>query len=364
MIKQTHFFLLFLFLMSCASPQKSFNKGDYAKAYKSALKNLKKGKKNRKDKTILNKSFQQIYDEKQADIASLMGSSFIEDWELAYKEYGELIDYYDDGRQYLDDKYSIKMKFVDEDSKKLGDDIALSYYELGLDQMALFRESNNKLHAQDANVYFQKVVAYGGAQADLDALLQVSYEQGIVQILVEAYAPFEQRYNWEIDRQFSDIERESSGFYVYSYERVLTEPDCSMQIDLSSIDRRVDEDRNFQTFTEQIQDGYDSRTDTSGVTTRVPRYIDVQGQVTTISENITYRWRAAVSFRGNREYCDFRSRNFEAEEIVRNERYELSGDQRAIPDRYNRDNYSSEDQDDIVDELLDDLYRDIRRSYF
>ena len=92
-----------LIVMSCASPQKSFDKGNYLKAYTSAVKDMKKGKKSRKTASILNQSFNELIKEKTASAENYLSSNDIEDWEEGYEDYVDLLELYDKGHQYIDD---------------------------------------------------------------------------------------------------------------------------------------------------------------------------------------------------------------------------------------------------------------------
>jgi len=351
-------------LIACSSPQKSFEKGNYEKAYKAVLKDLRKGKKNRKDKSILNKSFNELFKQKTIEAERYLSSNEIEDWEVAYGEYDELIDLYREGKGYLDNSYDSSMEGVIDEYEQLGQDIAINYFELGNMSMDGYYEGYNKSYAQDAFLFYEKTASYDLDYPAIDSLLDDSYKLAVVNILVEANAPFERSYEWEIDRRFSDIERESKGFYQITYERNLLNVDCALEMDFSSLDSYVREDRTREQFSEEIEDGYESRVDTSGKTTRIPIYRTVTGEVTTIREVLTFRWRVAVGVRGDRDYCDFRNRTFDAEENTSRERYELSGDRRAIPARYDRRQNDFEDEDDLVEDLIDQLYREISNYYF
>jgi len=360
------FYILILIIpFACSSPQKSFDKGNYEKAYKGALKEFKKGKRSRKAKTLMNKSFEELIKEKSNEAEKYLASDVIEDWEVAYREYDDLLDLYYDGKAYLDQSYVNRMQKMEDSTNELQSDIALNYHDLGQMSMHEYEDTYSKLAAQDAFRYFEKTKAYDADFEDIDMKLRDAYDKAVVVMLVEADAPFEVSYSWEIDQRFSDIENESRDFYLLRYERNLTSVDCVMEIDFASLDVSRRESSNSETFSREIEDGYDTKVDTSGNTTRIPRYRTIRGTVTTIAENLNYRWRVAVNIQGDREYCDFDNRYFDAEELIVNERYELSGDREAIPDRYKqRPDNRTVREDDVAEELIDELYRDIVRYYF
>lgn len=364
MKKYLQLLIVTMFITACSSPQKSFEKGNYKKAYRAALKNIKKGKKSRKDRTILNRSFNELIKQKSDIAETHLNSDIIEDWERGYAEYEELIDLFYDGKVYLDEDFDRQMAVIETSNDALGKDLAINYFELGNMSMEGFMDTYNKGYAQEAFAYYTKTRHYDDGYARIDSLLDDAFNKGVILILVEADAPFERSYEWEIDRKFSDIERESSGFNQIVYEGMV-EADCVLEIDFSSLDRDIRESRSVENFQERTEDGYETRVDTSGNTIKETKYRNIEGTVTTIAESISYSWRVAVNVRGNRGYCDFRNRNFNEEVTVVNERYQLSGDDRAIPSRYKRDNNSRDvDEDDMVEDLLDELYREISNYYF
>jgi len=256
---------LIVFIAACRSPQKSFDKGNYEKAYKAALKSIKKGKKSRKDKTILNKSFNELVKLKSDKAQTHLYSDMIEDWEVAYAEYGELLDLYYSGKVYLDSDFDRQMASIETATDSLGGDIAENYYELGKMSMEGYDDTYNKGYAQEAYAYYSKTLAYDNEYAEIDSLLDDAYNKGVILILVEADSPFDRSYSWEIDRRFSDIERESSGFNQIVYERMI-EADCVLEIDFSSLDRDIRESRSVESFQERIEDGYETKVDTAGRT--------------------------------------------------------------------------------------------------
>ena len=363
-MKNPLIYFLAIAMLACSSPQKSFEKGQFRKAYYAALKNLKKGKKNRKDKTILKKSFAELYGEHNLEFERYLRSDYLEDWEEAYSKLDKLTEIYYDGKLYLDESYVAKFENIEGELADLGANIAQGYYELGQENMSQFQFNRDKLLAQVAHQSFKKSAEFGATFEDLDLLIEQSFEQGAIYILVEAKAPFNVEYNWEIDRTFDDLEDESSGFKVVAYERMLSVVDCQMEIDFSSLDRFRDERRSTQSFTERIEDGTEIEIDTAGNKTTVPKYREIRGEVETTRETITFRWRVAVNIFGDTGYCDFDNRTFVQEESVINEFYRLSGDERAIPQEYRSTRNIDIDEDDIAEDLIEELYEEIEDYYF
>ncbi len=356
--------LMVFLVLSCASPQKSFNKGDYDKAYKSALKILKKGKKSRKDLTTLNKSFEQILRREQAEIADYNRSDVIEDWEEAYVLYDELLDKYEEGKSYLDNDFDVTMDIVYDEQEKLRTDIGESYYNLGELQLEDYDETGNKLAAQEAYYMYTKADEYGHIDPLLSERQAYARTAGVITVLVIAEERWGISFAYDIDREFSRIERRSQDFREVLYERRV-EADCTIELEFSDLDRRVRENRSNQTYREEVQDGFETRQDTSGTTTQVPRYVTVSAQVTTIREEITFEWEARARIFGERDYCsDYRQRTFRADEVLINEIYEIRGDTRAVPQEFQDSRYDNRREEEIVRALIEELYDDFERAYF
>ncbi|MBT8189412.1 MAG: hypothetical protein KJO29_03195, partial [Bacteroidia bacterium] len=79
----------------------------------------------------------------------------------------------------------------------------------------------------------------------------------------------------------------------------------------------------------------------------------------------TYNWRVRGNVRSLSPYCKARNESFEVERTITRESYVLSGDKRAIPDRYKRrnENFTRQQEEDIIEELIEDIYREIVHYY-
>ncbi len=357
------FFFTCVLFFACSSPQKSFDKGNYEQAFSSALKNLNKGKSDRKDRNILNDSFERLYDEKLTEAESFLRSDVLEDWEEAHELYGEIIELYDDGSKYLSADFDTGMEDVYNSQDQLGTDLAVSFHKLAQESMLAFDETSNKLAAQEAHYLYERTQFYNPNFPDIDEALDRALLEGTVLILIDADAPFEPSYEWEIDREFDDIERAGSQYVDIRYNRLVQDPDCVLEINFGRLDIDSRESSRTERFTEEVEDGFETSVDTSGQEIRVQQYRTIEGSVTTITEEIRYEWDMSVRPSGIREYCNFRQRIFSADERVQIERYELSGDRDAIPSRF-RESDTRIDEDDIVDDLIEDLYDQFRRYYF
>lgn len=356
--------LAILFLFSCASPQRHFKKGNYEKAYKGALKELEKQQDSRKNKSLLNKALKELVFENQKNGRLLLRSDHIEDWESAYRKNIDLLTLYEEGRRYVLNKWANRMDSLELFNDKLEQDIAINYWQMGLDNMENFQESFNKLEAQDAHHYFLKADEYKYEDERIDSLLEVSYELGLIHILFETDV-WDMSYNWLIDNKFRNIIHESHGFLMVHYENNLSYADCRIDINFNSIERKDRDYSSTEDFTKEILDGYDTVVDSTGQSQSIPRYITITGSVNIIETQRTYSWRVRSNVRTLTPFCQMRNERFEVNRSISIEKYILSGDKRAIPDRYKRRNeeFSRQQEDDLIENLIEDIYHEIVRYY-
>jgi len=359
--------LVILGAVACASPQKSFNKGDFDKAFSSSLKNLKKGKNERKDKSILNKSFNELLKDYQNSKEDLLGSNLIEDWELAYLSAEDIILKYEDANRYLDSEFDSPMRTISNDNIELAKDIADNYMILADEEMLAFEETGNKLIARDAHGMYLKVVEYAERNKflDLNKKLEYSLAAGLIRVLVLTEV-WDRSYSWDVNRKFDDIERvKTDPFTVVDFEKNNGNYDCVIEVEFSSLNINENTTTENESFSERVIDGYNTVTDTSGTSKKEPIYKTVTGEVVITKIKRLYNWRVQVRPDGIRQYCDYGLQYLEAEEGDWSESYRITGDERAIPETYkNGDEGFRRSESDIIDDLIDNIYDDFRREYF
>lgn len=353
-----------IIFLSCASPQKSFKKGDYEKAYTSALKSLKKGEKDRKLKTILNNSFDELYRQHLDKAEKLIASGYIEDWEEAYLHMNKVIVFYVEGSAYLDNEIDESIRVLKADSDSLKTDLAQGYYDLADEKIKAFESNNDKNLARESHQFYLKSLEYGYDDKDIADQVDYAYQGAVIVLNVIAEAPYERSFGWEIDRRFDDLENESENYLEVVYDNRNVRADCNMEIQFSNFRRNLDENYSTRSFSERVEDGYETQVDTSGKTTRVQKYATVTGEVTITSEEYTFEWGAYARTYGDNRYCDFPDRRFDERERRTNERYQVRGDRRAIPNQYLNDRVENINEERIAEEMIDDIYNQVRRYYF
>lgn len=353
--------LLVIFcISSCSSPQKLYEKGKYDKAYDAALSEVKE-KKDRKSKVLLNKAFAKWLDNVRGDMIVLADGYEIDDLKHNLDLYADVDDRYAQGSVYLDDENHIKydQMVVDQDAE-----IDATYAE-GLALIADYRIRQEKRNAQAAYYHFRLVNEYAQTDyPDLDQLMADALDLGTIVYNVTAQLDFGLSYEWDVDRRFDDMEGRD-GFVQVIYNGPSSVGDCQVVCDFSRLEENYRTDVSNQNFSKEIEDGYKTHVDTSGNTIKTPQYRTVTGTVQTTRTSKIIAWRVDLEVRNVTGHCDLREYRFTEQVVDEVDEYATGGDDRAIPSKFfQQNNQRLEDTDDMVDDLIDELYRDIRDYIF
>lgn len=350
-----------MLVLSCATPQKHFNKGNYDKAFTGSLKDIR-SKNDRKTKQLLNNSFDALLKENNLKIAELTSEYDLRKWEKAHELYDELIDKYYEADRYLKPVYDTLINALADERDLLAFSIADNYAQRGYDNLEDFEDSGDKYEAQQAFLNFKKVENYQPEFPEINDLLDYTYEEAVVDVVIDVNT-WNYRHEWEIKRQFRQLKNHSNPFLKVHFDGIIANPDC--EIDLNFDDLRVSETRGrsgSQRFSRQIQDGYETVVDTSGNTVQRPRYIQVEGYVNSLVTTINYDWNVNLLVDRYSNYCNISPRYFNSRVAVNFEEYEISGDPRAVPDQYKVNNspvnYDINDRR-VIEDLISNLYYQI-----
>lgn len=349
-----------LLLFSCSSPQKLYEKGKYFKAFDAALNDVKSKKKDRKNLVLLNKAFSKMIDEAVGKMYYLEDGYEVKDLRYNLEQYEEVDKRYVKGRSYLDDDNIIKYKEFETDKFQLVDD---AYLE-GKALLVFYEESKNKIDAQNAYLHFELVYNYGSGYSDLDQLLSESKIAGTIVYLVDADLDSDFSYQWEVDRKFDNLEGQD-GFVKILYDNRDQTGDCVVELDFARLDVDENDSEFVQNYSKEIIDSYTTEVDTSGKTIKTPVYKEVSGSVRTVTITKRVSWRIDLEILKSNINCNLNQDRFSASVVDKVETYDIRGDERAIPQEFlNNTNQEIEDTDDMVDELLDQLYDKIRNYFY
>jgi len=354
------FIILLIGLASCSSPQKLYEKGKYFKSFDAVLGDLNGGKKDRKAVLLLNKSFFKMIDVAKSEMYILNDGYNVNELSHNFKQYENVDRRYVKGRSFIDEENNIKYGNFTEDKRQLISDT----YEEGKSLLAFFEKSNNKTDARNAYYHFELVKDYGLGYRDINDWLFDAKKAATLIYNINADLDSDFSYQWDVDRKFDDLEGET-GFVRIVYDNSSIDGDCNVDLDFSRLDVDERSDQSSIDYTKEIIDGYSTKTDTSGNTTQIPNYVEVSGRVITKTITKTVSWRVDLEIVKSNISCDLREERFRETIEDQARIYEISGDIRAIPDEFkNQTNERLEDTDDMVEELIDELYRVIRNYFY
>ncbi len=358
--------ILLIFTVACKTADKALSDRNYDKAYKLSMKALKKEKSVKENKSILEKSLAQIIKREQVEISERSNSEDLKNWDKALKVNLDLQEKIEKASNYLGNVYGNEYNQLQSDYTELRDELGDVYFTLGLEDLEKAIPANDKLMAQDAYHHFVKSEKYGKQSEALDSLKAESLDAGLLIYLVDADGSFD--YSWEINRKFDDIETYSNSFRELIYDRQVSGVDCAIDISFGRIDVSYDEDSSSRNFQESVLVGTETQVDTAGNETEVNIYETVEGTVYTVEQTKFVRWDLSLDVRAQTGNCVLRSDNFSETVTSTIEEYRLDGDERAIPDRYKRARSGLDDDfddtDDMAEELIDRLYREVVGALF
>jgi hypothetical protein len=364
---QTLLCLSMLLLTACASPMKQLKKGNYEKAYKQANIQLRRGKSVNENTKVLKKSLTKIIAVESANKEKLKNSELIEDLEKAYEINLGLQDKIENAFTYVQDgTFQQDFDGLLTEAVWMKKEIGLVYYGFGQSGLEEAIEMNDKFAARDAYDDFLVAEKYGFTADSLDILKEKAIQFARLIYTVKAEAVFGIIYEWRIDRQFERLENYSDSFQRIFYEKNNVEGvDCEMEIEFSNLDINNNENARTEIFSQQIQTGTTSVTDAEGNVTQVPVYSTVEGSVNIITRVREAEWEVNINVRSGSHNCKFKEDRFSRRLLAEVEEYYTSGDIRAIPFQYRNGTSGIMPTDDqMADELLEIIFREVVRVYF
>ncbi len=352
-------------LYSCASPHKNFEKGNYDKAYSGVLKELEKGSKSRKDKNILNKSFDSMLRQEMTDTELHMRSSDVRDWERVYSSHEKLIKDYIKGKRWLNNDFSEIMQKIEIDQDTLALNIADAYILDGNSLMNNYNLNGNKGIAKEAHKLFLRAQKYGYYEDELIKLTLESLNAATIYTLVESNS-WNPLMKGKIDSRFREIERESNIYFQVLYNDSPNYVDCYIGLHFNDLD--IKDSRNITTdnYSKEIVDSYKTYIDSSGVKQSIPNYKTIKASVKCITELKIYRWNARVRIDRKFNYCDHHPQTINVKYEMVSKTYSIQGNREALPDNLKnlKNEYFPINERQVIENLLDDLYKQFKREYF
>lgn len=365
-MRQGLLFFLFPLFTACTSPREAFENQDYDKAYKLALASLNQGKGGKEERRILQQSLENILARESEEGRRLADSEKPEGWETTLGINYGLQEKIKEARAFLPEAFEKDLHTLTRQARWLRKSLYDHYYARGREDLEEAASTGLKEHAQLAHGAFTKARLYAEALSpQLDSLTQLAHRKGIVYYVVEIDAPFDITYNWEIEHVFSRLEEEGGGFLRIAYEEPLKNPDCAIVIRFNPLDIEIEEETGDEDFNREVIIEYETVTDTVGNETRVPVYGNVEGNVLIITRTKTATWEAEALINALTPNCSLPPHSFQASASSTAREIRTSGDERAIPREYlDAPEENFREEDDMVEELLEDLYEQVVRAFF
>jgi hypothetical protein len=342
------------------SLQQLATKGDYEKTYELALKEFQIGLANQQTRSILAQSMQYFFDDYRIKADSLLQSDSANDWQTVLNVNNKLYQYHLESSPYLDHEFDEALFSVTDEAVIINENLFQYYFDKGQNALQQFENSGLKRYAQNAYYSFIKAKNYNPPQPEeINSLIRSAAAKGTVNYLIESNTRSIRSFSWEIDRMFDDLEGQST-FLNVSYEGIMPNADCSITLNFDDPDIDISDDVDRRRFEEEIVVDYEVEVDTSGNETKTPIHETVEGIVETTTLTKTIRLEVHIDVYSKTRNCDVDDESFYASATTSKSTYKLSGDERAIPSRYkNRSDGEFEDEDDIIEDLLEELYEEV-----
>ena len=358
MDKIKNVFLLVL-LLGCSSPQESLEKRDFDRAYKTALRQLDKGKSVKRNSAVLQDALEGILARELREKENLVQTNQLEKLEKAIKINRDLQKKIDKAMTYLDDSFLEDLNNLSAEEIELSEVVAKTYFEDGKLKFEDALTNNDKMLSRDAYRDLLKARDYGFDGRVVDSLLEESRIFSIVRYVVEGNAPFDIEYNWEIDRALDNLEDINDSFTEVYYEKISNpgDIDCTIEINFKSLDFDVREKNRDYDFKEEVVVGKEKITNDKGEEVEVDKLEEVKGYVVEKTITKTAEWRVNIYVRSHSRNCRIQDTYFTEGLSSEISTFVLSGDERAIPNKYkNQDQDKLMADDDMAEELIAIIY--------
>ena len=359
------YLLIVISVASCASPQKSLEKGNYGKAFKSALSDLRKNKSNSKSKKILITALEEIIIQEREYLNMVMASGSVKKQADGLKAIDKLQDKIESAEPYTGDKFTQVYESLADDEEWLIEEVSGYYADEAIAYLEEFDQTGEKIKARRAFESFRRSNKYAPLTEGLDSLMEQSLELAQVFYNIEVSTIWNVYHANDIRRKMEDL-ADNDGTYLQVYfdsAAPSSDFDCNIEISFGSLDLDTRENESSQEYEREIKTT-ETTTNAAGEEVEVEVVTVVRATVFTTEIVKTAGWDVDVSVRGNRN-CSLRGDRFSEQVFSRIENERFEGDERALPSSYrsSRDETLMSDSD-LVDDLLERVYDRVERELF
>lgn len=357
-------FISLLVILACSSPKKSLEKGQYKKAFSSALTQLKKHKDYETNQVVLVQSFKRIFESSMQIYWDLEAKDDPVSWSKALKTSKSIQTKISKIIPYSDVSYDASLDTLHKYDEQLKDRYTFYFEEKGKDALALYEDNHLKKNAQNAVRAFNQADRYRVLSVEIDSLRSYALSNATVYYNIDVDGIMDVFMSNQAEEVFGRATGFSSDFLEVSVSPFGMWADCDISVQFGFLNERNNETSTTQSFDKQIQDGFETSTDTSGVMISTPIYKTITGSVEQVTFTKTMDWSINVNVWSKTNDCNLSNHSFGSSITASVQNNELSGDERAIPLSYKNQIKNEINEEDMTDELIEDLYEQFVRYYF
>ena len=233
--------------------------------------------------------------------------------------------------------------------------------EQGKQNLHIAINENNKRQSQSAYNAFEKAKKYG---ADVNDLLQKSMQHSLITYNVKGIAA-EIRYQILVDERFVGVEDINRKFKKFHYNNDAANEDCTITIAFDRFQDIKEDRRETESFQKQVQTGSTTETDANGNEKEIATYGTVYGTAVKIQKMKTFTCQITLSATSTSNNCDVVNKQIVETVTVSAMEINVSGDERALPQEYQRFTPQMLPTDrDIVEQLIEQAYQRIQSELF
>ena len=296
------------------------------KQYNTALEKLNKGKVTDKNKQSLILSLNKIINRELPK-----RDSFIRSEQLTEKEQGvEINDYLlkkiVDAASYTGIVFTEKQKRFEEEGNTAKNILRREYFNQGKTKLNLGVKEKDKSLTKEAYSAFVKAEKYGSDNGELQTLKKKSLDYSKMVYNITTQSSGKRAYDALINDRFKQMEQIEHRFKEIHYQKTTRKGiDCLIEVFLDELIITTDTRTDNQQFSKEITAESEGNT---AITKTVRGAMRMNKKI-----KLAY-WDVTVNIQSNSGSCNLKNRRFREELTSEAIRVNLSGDERAIPERF------------------------------
>lgn len=353
-----------VFTMACTSAKEAYQKGDYAAAIRKSMKELRADKNVTQNKQLLNNAFQRRYQELHNQFTDRKLNE-LKKLKKMYWEIDEFLELATESKPYLNEENIRYKEQMANDEDQLESDICTVLFEAGMEHYDTARLRNDKQQARLAHETFLDLASFDTQKRykETAELIDHSLSMAVIKYHFVIDHGFNFGYSWKIKNQFSRLVNKGSTYKQFYVDTDCHPCDCIVELNFRELRESQFSSRESRTFEKKVEDGYTTTKDDKGNTIKVPIYKTLRGVVIADKIRYDFNWEIRSDVNKESQSCDASYQTFETAKSFEVYEYSFSGDREAIPAEYKNYSRPTLDKDDIIDDLLEDLFNQVVNYY-